>query len=199
MLAAILGLDQAGVDRGGKARIVQLDGEIFALRFASGFLPGRTEFVVPARMRKSGPRSLSPSVATNLALTLRVRVLTEPVKPEPFSFLVKLPMVAIAVFLLFLGPRLSRPRRGSWDRRRSTRTRRAGTQWKAGGGGFFASRCKAAGGGKKLATDVAGRRSRRSRSSVRPNPFEDAVGVASRTIRERYSVMAIVSHRQVRN
>ena len=39
------------------------------------------------------------------------------------------------------------------------------------------------GGGKKLATDVAGRRARRSRSSVRPNPFEDAVGVADREIR----------------
>ncbi|PQA75304.1 hypothetical protein C3731_01640 [Brucella oryzae] len=33
---------------------------------------------------------------------------------------------------------------------------RAGTKWKAAGDGFFASRCKAEGGGKKLATDVAG-------------------------------------------
>lgn len=44
----------------------------------------------------------------------------------------------------------------------------AGTTWKAAGDGFFASRCKAEGGGKKLAADVAGRRARRSRSSVRP-------------------------------
>ena len=56
-------------------------------------------------------------------------------------------------------------------------------QWTADGDGFFVSRCKAAGGGKKLATDVAGRRARRSRSSVRPNSFEDAVGVAVREIR----------------
>lgn len=35
----------------------------------------------------------------NLALTLRVWVLTEPVKPAPFSFLVKVPMVAIVVFV----------------------------------------------------------------------------------------------------
>ena len=37
---AALGLDQAGIDRRGKARIVQLDGEIFALRLAGGLLPG---------------------------------------------------------------------------------------------------------------------------------------------------------------
>jgi len=54
-------------------------------------------------------------------------------------------------------------------------TRRAGTQWKAADDRFFVSRCKAAGGGKKRATAVAGRRARRSRSSVRPSPFEDAV------------------------
>src|SRR5262249_53241493 len=83
------------------------------------FFQAAPNSVVPARMRKSGPRSLSPSVATNLALTLRVSVLTAPVKPEPFSFLVKLPMVAIVVFLLFLGPRLSRPRWWSCDRGRS--------------------------------------------------------------------------------
>ena len=60
--------------------------------------------VAPVKMRKSGPRSLSPSVGTNLALTLRVRVLTAPVKPAPFSFLVKVPMVAIVVFLFPIGP-----------------------------------------------------------------------------------------------
>jgi len=73
---------------------------------------------------------------------------------------------------------------------------RAETEWKAADDRFFASRCKAGsgsparpvawggqGGGKKLATGVAGRRARRSRSSVRPNPFEDAVGVADREIR----------------
>jgi len=37
---AVLGLDQAGVDRRGEARIVQLDGEILALRLAGGLLPG---------------------------------------------------------------------------------------------------------------------------------------------------------------
>jgi len=54
-------------------------------------------------MRKSGPRSLSPSLGTNLALALRVRVLTAPVKPAPFSFWVKVPMVAIVAFLFLSG------------------------------------------------------------------------------------------------
>ena len=40
---AVLGLDQAGIDRRGEARIVQLDGEIFALRLAGGLLPGCTK------------------------------------------------------------------------------------------------------------------------------------------------------------
>ena len=40
---AVLGLDQAGVDRRREARIVQLDGEGFALRLAGGLLPGRAE------------------------------------------------------------------------------------------------------------------------------------------------------------
>jgi hypothetical protein len=61
----------------------------------------------------------------------------------------------------------------------------AGTKWKAADDGFFASRCKAEGGGKKLAADVAGRRARRSRSSVRPcqsrtlmeRPFQEIVGI----------------------
>src|SRR3546814_5202906 len=62
---------------------------------------------------------------------------------------------------------------------------RSGTSWKASGDFFFASRCKAEGGGKKLAADVAGRRARRSRSSVRPcqsrtrmeRPFQEIVGI----------------------
>ena len=40
---SVLGFDQAGVDRCGEARIVQLDGEVFALRLAGGLLPGRAE------------------------------------------------------------------------------------------------------------------------------------------------------------
>ncbi|KIU52266.1 hypothetical protein QU42_01365 [Bradyrhizobium sp. UASWS1016] len=45
------------------------------------FFQAAPNSVAPAKMRKSGPRLLSPSVGTNLALTLRVRVLTAPVKP----------------------------------------------------------------------------------------------------------------------
>lgn len=48
----------------------------------------------------------------------------------------------------------------------------AGMKWRAAGGSFFGSRCKAEGGGKKLSPDVAGLRSRRRlrrRSSVRPD------------------------------
>lgn len=41
---AVLALDHAGVDRCGEARVVQLDGEVFALRLAGGLLPGRAEF-----------------------------------------------------------------------------------------------------------------------------------------------------------
>src|SRR5712672_63400 len=93
-------------------------------------------------MRKSGPRSLSPSAGTNFTvLTLRLRVLTVPVKP--FSVLVKVPMVAIVVFLLPIGPRQSRPRWWSFDRGRSDRTRRAQRQRLTAADGFFASRCKA--------------------------------------------------------
>ncbi len=64
---------------------------------------------------------------------------------------------------------------------------RAETKWQAAGDSFFASRCKAEGGGKKLATDVAGRRTRRRlrrRSSVRPMPFEDADGAPKQEPRE---------------
>src|SRR6266478_2019972 len=93
-------------------------------------------------MRKSGPRSLSPSAGTNFTvLTLRLRVLTVPVKP--FSVLVKVPMVAIVVFLFPIGPRQSRPRWWSFDRGRSDRTRRAQRQRLTAADSFFASRCKA--------------------------------------------------------
>jgi hypothetical protein len=56
---------------------------------------------------------------------------------------------------------------------------------------FLLRDAKPIGGGKKLAVDVARRRSRRSRSSVRPNPFEDAVGVAYREIVGNMMVEAI--------
>src|SRR5258707_15060966 len=93
-------------------------------------------------MRKSGPRSLSPSAGTIFTvLTLRLRVLTVPVKP--FSALVKVPMVAIVVFLFPIGPRQSRPRWWSFDRGRSDRTQRAQRQRLTAADGFFASRCKA--------------------------------------------------------
>jgi hypothetical protein len=67
--------------------------------------------------------------------------LTVPVKP--FSVLVKVPMVAIVVFLFPVGPRQSRPRWWSFDRGRSDRTRRAQRQRLTAADGFFASRCKA--------------------------------------------------------
>lgn len=43
MTAAVLGFDQAGIDRRREARIVQLDGGVFTLRLAGGLLPGRAE------------------------------------------------------------------------------------------------------------------------------------------------------------
>ena len=48
MAAAVLGFDQAGVDRRREARIVQLDGEVFAAGLAGGLLPGRAELDVGA-------------------------------------------------------------------------------------------------------------------------------------------------------
>src|SRR6266853_1208514 len=92
-------------------------------------------------MRKSGPRSLSPSAGTNFTvLTLRLRVLTVPVKP--FSVLVKVPLPLSCSFFP-IGPRQSRPRWWSFDRGRSDRTRRAQRQRLTAADGFFASRCKA--------------------------------------------------------
>ena len=41
-----LTLHQRGVDRGGEARIVELDREIFAIGFPCGLLPGGAEFGV---------------------------------------------------------------------------------------------------------------------------------------------------------
>jgi len=41
--AAVLGFDEAGVDRCREARIVQLDAEVFALRLAGDLLPGCAE------------------------------------------------------------------------------------------------------------------------------------------------------------
>lgn len=49
---------------------------------------------------------------------------------------------------------------------------RAGTKWKAAGGSFFASRCKAKGGGKKLATDVEG--DGRGEAGLRSDPCQSS-------------------------
>jgi len=62
---------------------------------------------------------------------------------KPFSVLVKVPMVAIVVFLFPIGPRQSRPRWRSFDRGRSDRTRRAQRQRLTAADGVFAWRCKA--------------------------------------------------------
>jgi len=48
----------------------------------------------------------------------------------------------------------------------------AGTKCKAAGDGFFASRCKAEGGGKKLATDVAG--DERGEADLRSDPCQSS-------------------------
>lgn len=62
----------------------------------------------------------------------------------------------------------------------------AGTKWRAAGDSFFASRCKAEGGGKKLAADVAGSRARRRlhrRSSVRPDQSRPRWGWFAQSMR----------------
>lgn len=74
-------LDQARLDRSREGRIVQLHREV-GVALSECFFHAAPNSVVPQNTRKSGPLSLSPSDGTNFtALTLRLRVLTEPVKP----------------------------------------------------------------------------------------------------------------------
>lgn len=92
----VLHLDEAGVDRGGKARIVELDREVVAAGLLGLLLPRGAELGVAAgredpvvgRLLVFLLRSDEPR------LTLRVSVLIVPVKP--FSLLVKVPMVAMS-------------------------------------------------------------------------------------------------------
>src|SRR5712675_2908969 len=139
---AALGLDQAGIDRRGEARIVQLDGEVFALRLAGGLFPGCT------KIRCSREDA---EVGAALAVTLR--------GDELHGLDVQaqgLDRAGEAVLGLGegadgchcrvpfpIGPRQSRPRWWSFDRGRSDRTRRAQRQRLTAADGFFASRCKA--------------------------------------------------------
>src|SRR3546814_20447096 len=109
----------------------------------------------------------SPWFGTNLAFTLGVSVVSTPVRTAPVSFWVKVPMVAIVVFLFLSGRTIATAMAVVGPGTIGPAPLGAGTSWKASGDFFFASRCKAEGGGKKLAADVAGRRARRSRSSVR--------------------------------
>ena len=169
MTTAVLGFDQAGVDRCREARIVQLDGEVFALRLAGDLLPGRAELGRAGEDAEGGAALAVAFGGNDFALTLRVRVLTAPAKPFSFSFLVKVPMVAIVVFLFLSGRTIATsmrvvrpgaigpaPARGPRRACAMGWAFRTGTKWKAAGDGFFGSRCKAEGGGKKSATDVAG-------------------------------------------
>ena len=65
-------------------------------------------------------------------------------------------MVAIVVFLFLSGRTIATSMRVVRPGAIGPAPFRAGTEWKTAGDGFFGSRCKAEGGGKKLATDVAG-------------------------------------------
>ncbi|GAC1045325.1 hypothetical protein thsrh120_53290 [Rhizobium sp. No.120] len=72
------------------------------------------------------------------ALTLRASVRIEPLKP--FSVEVKVPMVAIVVFLSLVSGRALRGLDGCRkDRRRSDRTRRDGMEWRAAWRNFVVS------------------------------------------------------------
>ncbi len=65
-------LDQGGVDRSGKARIVQLNREVVPLRVLSGLLPGRTQLDVArvnAEMRSLVGRAVD---ADQLGLNVEV-------------------------------------------------------------------------------------------------------------------------------
>ena len=161
---SVLGFDQAGVDRCREARIVQLDGEVFALRFAGGLLPGRAELGrtgEDAEVRAALAFALG---GNELALTLRVRVLTAPVKPAPFSFFVKVPMVAIVVFLFLSGRTIATSMVVVRPGTIGPAPLGAGTKWKAAGGGFFASRCKA----RSCAAEKSWRRTLRETSEAKP-------------------------------
>src|SRR5260370_10955364 len=118
-------------------------------------------------MRKCGPFSEGFSTRTSLALALRARVRIEPVKPLPFE--VKVPMVAIVVSFQFFGPRPSRPRWLATDRRRSTRTpqRPARSRGQPGRDFLdFREEWTRSGQGKKVATAVAGIRTRRRNATA---------------------------------
>lgn len=177
-------LDQGGVDRSGEARVVQLDREVIAALGGDFCHAAPSSTLAAAKMRKCGPLSEGFSTRTSLALTLRLRVLIEPVKPLPVE--AKVPMVAMCLIPLLLGPRLSRPRWRSMDRRRSTGTSPgAGTKWKTAGSDFLGSR--------GMRTQFAGEESRggrcrdkierpleRGRPSVRPVTSRTQMDVALR-------------------
>lgn len=77
VVRAVLGFDQAGIDRCGKRRVVEGHGDVGPSGFA-GLLPCRADIV--ACRRKSGALSLSPlSLGTSLTLTFSVRVRSWPV------------------------------------------------------------------------------------------------------------------------
>ena len=138
------------VHRGRMTRIVQLDRDSRGRSRGRSSSRSRRTRWCPRRSDTPG-RARCRLVGTNLAL-LRVRALTVPVV-SPFAVLVKVPQMVAIVVSPCLWSRPSRPRHWLCDRRRSARTRRAETQWKAAGDGFFVSRCEAEGGGKKLETD----------------------------------------------
>ena len=171
IVAAVFDFDQAGVDRCREARIVQLDGEVFAASLAGGLLPGRTELD-----RWAGDDA---EVGTALAVALAGDKLGLDVEGQGFDGSGE----ARAVFVLGEGAdgrhcraRFScraAPLRPRWGR--ATEDDRpaplgAGTKWKTAGDSFFASRCKAEGGGKKLAADVAG--DYRGEAGLRSDPCQ---------------------------
>jgi hypothetical protein len=158
-------LDQGGVDRSWEARVVQLDGEVVAIRVLGGLLPGRAQLHSAGEDAEVWTLLGGLSTRASLALTLRVRVRIEPEKPLPLE--VKVPMVAIVVSFQFFGPRLSRPRWLATDRGRSTRTPRGRHAVEGSQGATFLSIARndgKAGRGRKSRPAVAGIRARRSAS-----------------------------------
>ena len=103
MTAAVLDFDQAGVDRGREARIVQLDGEVFAAAVAGDLLPGRAELGRAGEDAKVRAALAFALRGDELGLDVEGQGLDRGGAPAPFSFLVKVPMVAIVVSLFLSG------------------------------------------------------------------------------------------------
>jgi len=160
VFASGLGFGQSSVDRSREGRIVQLDRDVVAV-LAAGLLPSRA-----ALDRADREAEIGGLVALLVDRTeggaLRVSVLMVPLK-EPLAAWVKVPMVAMSKFLLLRATTAAASMAIGEAGMIGRAPLAAGAQRRMATRGFFVSRCKAEGGGKKPRGAIASGRSRRSR------------------------------------